>query len=167
MVLERNMFFAKEAVAHARLALTLGATNKWKDLLRTRGESMICVVASRGVEIAGEAEGGIPWLRAVAAKAEHVGCGNCGENAAIAFMYLFERGIRPLDFMSGGDPVDHAFVLIGRPRSGAASDPKSWGTEAVICDPWHEDGGAYLASEFLTRMYKGEQMVPESIVRAD
>ena len=167
MVLERNMFFAKEAVTHARSKLTLGANNKWKDLLRTRGESLICVIASRDVEIPGESEGGIKWIRAVAAKAEHVGCGNCGENAAIAFMYLFERGIRPLDFMSGGDPVDHAFVVVGRSGSSEAADPKTWGDEAVICDSWHEDGGAYFATEFLTRMYKGEQMVPQSEFRVD
>jgi hypothetical protein len=67
--------------------------------------------------------------------------------------------------MEGG-PVDHAFVVVGRVQGSSAADPKTWGKEAVVCDPWHAEGGAYLASDFLTRMYKGERMVPASFFRA-
>lgn len=166
MILERNMFMAKEAVAYARSKLSIGASNKWKDIKKSGLESLICVPAMRSIDYIGQQTTELRFIRAVAAVAEHVGCGNCGENASIAFMYLLDRGVKPLDFMEGGS-VDHAFVVVGRPASSTAADSKTWGKEAVVCDPWHEEGGAYLASEFLNRMYKGEQMVPTVFYRVE
>jgi hypothetical protein len=64
-------------------------------------------------------------------------CGNCGEMTSSAFLHLHNVGIRPLDFVSLKDPADHAFVVIGR-KAGTDNDPfgRTWGKDAVICDPW-------------------------------
>jgi hypothetical protein len=166
MVLERHLFMAQEAVAHTRSTFTLGARKKIKDVLRTFGESLVCVAAMRSIDLPDQLITELKSLRAIAKMAEHVGCRTCEENAAIAFIHLFDQGVTPLDYMRGGT-VEHAFVVIGRLKSSAAGDPREWGADAVVCDPWYEDGAAYYASEFLTRMYKGEQMVPYSVWRVE
>jgi hypothetical protein len=67
-------------------------------------------------------------------------CGNCGELASRAFMFLFDLGIRPLEYMSlipGSAELDHAFVVIGR-QEGPDDDNfgRNWVKGAAICDPW-------------------------------
>jgi hypothetical protein len=75
-------------------------------------------------------------MRTIAGLAEGFGCGNCGELSARTFMFLFNLGIRPLDFASL-DGADHALVVIGR-NGKPDNDPvgRKWGKDAVICDPW-------------------------------
>ena len=60
--------------------------------------------------------------------------GNCNEQSIVAFMDLYDLGIRPLAwvYMDNGR---HAFVVIGRP-SGTGSNPSNWGDDCVVCDPW-------------------------------
>src|SRR5688572_12556037 len=135
MALEPNTVMATEAVRYTLSKLTIGASTKWSDIWHTGSESFICFPAMRFVELLQQFTDELKYLRSVASVAEHVGCGNCGENAAIAFIYLLDRSVRPLDLMSGG-PVDHAFVVLGRPAQSTASDPTTWGKEAVVCDPW-------------------------------
>ena len=58
-------------------------------------------------------------------------------------------------------------------KSGSVdSDPTTWGPDAVVCDPWHDMGKVYPASEIQTRMFRGYNNVrgplrPESIWRAE
>jgi hypothetical protein len=96
-----------------------------------------------------------------AALAASAGCGNCGEQAAIAFSYLeLSRNARPLDYVgpagstrivSSGN-IDHAFVVIGRVKGSDPLDQKTWGVDAVVCDPWDGDSGSYyMASDIPTR----------------
>jgi hypothetical protein len=75
------------------------------------------------------------WIKAIAAGAATSGCGNCGEQAALAFDYLLQRHIRPLDYMYRTDG-DHAFVLIGRDRRTDVTRPQTWSSDVVVCDPW-------------------------------
>lgn len=75
----------------------------------------------------------IDLYRIIAAKAKKNGCGNCGENSVVAFMFLYDMGVRPLDRMTAH--ADHEFVVIGR-KAGPVNDWKKWGPEAVVCDPW-------------------------------
>lgn len=97
-------------------------------------------------------------IKIIADEVKRKQCGNCGEFSALAFMYLFDKGIRPLDWMSlvGGD---HAFVVIGRDKKGDVSKPLNWGPSAVICDPWGQGfrsgdkkTGTYPASSFTSQM---------------
>jgi hypothetical protein len=60
--------------------------------------------------------------------------GNCNEQSIVAFMDLYDLGIRPLAWVHM-DNGTHAFVVIGRP-SGAGSNPANWGDNCVVCDPW-------------------------------
>ena len=53
----------------------------------------------------------IDKIRIIAQAARTNGCGNCGEHAATAFTYLYDHGVRPLDYMSLKG-ADHAFVVI-------------------------------------------------------
>jgi len=74
--------------------------------------------------------------------------------ARVAFCYLKQERVRPLDFMEFERPLAyHAFVVIGRAKTIIGqdgqlleSDPlnyKTWGEDAAICDPLA--GRAYLA----------------------
>lgn len=166
-----NLLLAMAAVAYAREVFTVGASNKVPDLVSTLGKSFLCVVASRSVEIAVPAEplGNDPatatMLRAWAAKAAELGCGNCGEQAAVAFMYLADRGTRPLDYMALVKPGDHAYVVIGRSSQSRASDYTTWGEDAVVCDPW--DNKAFLASAIPQFLYKKGTIKSVSLLRVD
>ena len=65
------------------------------------------------------------------------GCGNCGEQASIAFTYLRELGIRPLDYYEAeGTFTRHAFVIIGRDAGTDSTDYTKWNDSAIMCDPW-------------------------------
>lgn len=94
--------------------------------------------------------------RLVVAQAKRNGCGNCGENSILAFIYLYDLGVRPLDRM--GVDKDHAFVVIGR-ADGDVNDFKSWGPAAAVCDPWAQglnrgntSFGTYAGREFESTM---------------
>jgi hypothetical protein len=77
--------------------------------------------------------------RATAARI--TGIGNCVEQASIAFVYLYQNGVRPLDFMMfGANGWDHGWLVIGRDAN-ATEDLSTWGADAVWCDPWAVDNG--------------------------
>jgi hypothetical protein len=77
------------------------------------------------------------YLEKSAVGAELYGCGNCGEQSAIAFVFLRNQKTFPLDWMEVNN-YEHAFVIIGRARGSDATNPITWGNEAVICDPWRD-----------------------------
>lgn len=60
--------------------------------------------------------------------------------AAIAFLFLSERGIRPLDYMCF-DGKDHAFVILGRPASMIVGDFSTWADKSAVCDPLRGEAG--------------------------
>lgn len=77
---------------------------------------------------------------------EHAGqmkSGNCGEQAALAFVYLLKHNVLPLDFCKVKNG-DHAFVVIGRSKESNPNDLKTWGN-AVICDPFNNQ--AFIAKD--------------------
>ena len=79
----------------------------------------------------------------IAANCEKTRAGNCGEFAAVCFMWAKRRGIYPIDYMhlTNGD---HAFVVIGRKLDSVHTRVSTWGGDAVICDGW--DNNAYQAT---------------------
>lgn len=92
-------------------------------------------------------------IRTIAESALSKGCGNCGEQAAIAFMMLVDKRVEPIDYMfCAGEGDDHVFVVIGRREGSEVSkyDAQSWGPDAVVCDPWM--GKAYSCSEMQTNL---------------
>lgn len=162
--LATNLDAANQAVRHVARYMTIGSSNKWGDMLASGGGGMLCVVATRSVEVAVPRTQAVPsWIREMAAKAQSSGCGNCGEQAAIAYIYLVETAkIAPLDYMSRVN-ADHAFIAIGRIDGSDAADYSTWGPSAVVCDPW--DGEAYQASEIPTRMPGRGLFAPETLKR--
>lgn len=84
--------------------------------------------------------------RTVAKALEGSGCGNCGEQAFAAFVYLMDHGCRSIELMKAAD--DHQFVVLGRDPRTPVADPSTWGP-AVVCDPWK--GQVYLAAPHLGR----------------
>ncbi len=171
MAATENLLLAFEALAHVRKVFTLGAANKFTDVVSSLGKSFLCVVASRSVEISAPPEnlgndpGAATMFRTWAAKAEELGCGNCGEQAAVAFMYLADKGVRPLDYMAFVEPGDHAYVVIGRSSQSNASDYKSWGEETVVCDAWANN--AFLASAIPMMRYDHGVYRSVSLLRAE
>jgi hypothetical protein len=77
------------------------------------------------------------YLEKSAAAAELYGCGNCGEQSAVAFVYLRRQKTFPLDWMEVNN-YQHAFVIIGRARGSDPRNYATWGEDAVICDPWRD-----------------------------
>lgn len=77
------------------------------------------------------------YLEKSAQGAELYGCGNCGEQSAIAFVYLRRQKTFPLDWMEVNN-YQHAFVIIGRAARSDTRNPSTWGDDAVICDPWRD-----------------------------
>lgn len=66
------------------------------------------------------------------------GYGKCSAHMAIAFCFLFDQGVRPLDEMVTWQFKNHTFVVIGRQKESNEKVPATWGQAAVICDPWLE-----------------------------
>ena len=161
--LNENLAIAQLAVNKVVSVMTIGASNKISDVLTSFYGSVICVVATRSVDIATPAHDNIPkFIRVAAAKAEHVGCGNCGEQAAIAFVFLVDRRVTPIDYMERTN-ADHAFVVIDRKVGSDVKDISTWGDTAVVCDPWDEK--VYAASEIPSKMYGGGTFAPRSVYR--
>jgi hypothetical protein len=92
-------------------------------------------------------------LKACAWAAKQEGAGNCGELAAIAFMYLEDAGVRPLDYMvfSNTPAYDHVWVVIGRANGSDPLRVSTWGAEAVWCDPWQMREGRVYSIEDLIK----------------
>ncbi len=158
-----NLNFAERALLYVKEKMTIGAANN-VDAITSLGTSLLCVVAQRSVDFGISNNSGIPSdILKAAAKAEHLGCGNCGEQAAIAFVYLSEElKVRPLDFMSRTN-ADHAFVIIGRKESSDDTDYMTWGQDCIVCDPW--DSKFYPAVEIPIKAYKAHAFAAESIYR--
>ena len=134
--LSSNLQWAKKACAHVKRKLPRGAGNRPDG----SSDAAACVlwVRENMVDAA-------DWVPHLALRAEQYGCGNCGEQAAVAFMYLKRNGVRSLDYMNLNDPQGeaiHSFVVIG--FQGEGEETSGWGPHAVVCDP-HDNGQSYAA----------------------
>ena len=165
MSLKNNLDIAERAVWYTQGKITIGASNR-REAFFSFGASTLCVVAMRGVNVSTPAVGEVPgWIAELASKAEATGCGNCGEQAAIAFLYLYTGfKAKPIDYMARTN-ADHAFVVIGRKNDSNLLDVTTWGNDATICDPW--DGTFYSALKASENMCAGKVFAPDSICRIE
>ncbi len=145
---------AANIVSQVEAKLPKGAANKPK----SSQVAIECVQRMRSVTVkqlmaAGAFYKLVTDIRTVANSALSKGCGNCGEQAAIAFMMLVDKRVEPIDYMfCAGEGDDHVFVVIGR-REGSdvrKYSAQTWGPDAVVCDPWM--GLAYSCSEMQTNL---------------
>ena len=75
-----------------------------------------------------------------AEKAMAYGAGNCGEQSALAFSYLKNRRVQPIDWAHFNNR-DHAFVLINRPKDFINQKLRENLDQVILCDPYYERTG--------------------------
>ena len=175
-ILADNLAAGLEAVRFVKGKMRFGARNKPSDIIRSWGESISCVDNLRDEaaatdtrllkDYANNRKAGIEReLEYTAAMAAHMGCGNCNEQAALAFIYLRDKGVFPLDWVNKENVFlkfgGHSFVVIGR-LSGKVS-PAEWGSDAVICDP-HGEETAFPASQIAHKM---SGIIVKGMIRLD
>jgi hypothetical protein len=150
----------KEAVAYVKRALTLGSTNNMSDFIRSPMGGGTRWVASAGAQaLAGQrinaslkAAGpmprndprfGITLVETWSKEALTARAGNCALQAAVAFTYLRDKRIFPIDYMKLGGQADHGFVIMGRDGKSDLANFAEWtGGSSMICDPWRGQVGA-------------------------
>jgi len=140
----------RKALAYVEETLPLGAGNKLSDVFNSRGVSYIL---TRELDAIGMDKNSVEGIREFAAEATKRLSGNCGAQAAVAFIYLMKNETKPLDYMEilNGD---HAFVVVGRAHNSPVYKPEGWGAHAVVVDPWY--GKTYSAASFRNQMRKGQ-----------
>jgi hypothetical protein len=95
--------------------MSVGASNKLEDIMATAGFSIACSLYAYRYEINDVDE--LVKLSKIslpshilmrAANPESLGCGNCGEQAALAFVHLFNvQKIKKLDLMHRNNADPH------------------------------------------------------------
>lgn len=151
--LKNHLMWGEATLSYVRRYMTIGASNKPVDLLASFGESYFCVDKLKSDYASGPSFKN--WHDAVAECARlgrARGCGNCGEQSAIAYMFLWNNGMLPVDWIKVNG-VDHNFTLLGC-RRGAGSDKTRWGSRCVVVDPWN--GTCYPGAEIGRNRDKGE-----------
>ena len=143
MSLGLNLRMGAETVAYVVGKVTRGSGNQ----SYSPPDGADCVAYLRGTMPPGD-----DWIPPLAQRAESIGCGNCGEQAAVAYMFLLNKGIRPLDYMNLYNPdgrAVHSFIVLD--FVGDTDGTSSWGADAVIVDSWDERQ-VYPALEIAQRM---------------
>ncbi len=97
------------------------------------------VQMSQQVEWKDQLESSASWARTM-------GCGNCGEYSALAFVYLRDvLKVKPLDWMEYNN-MQHAFVIVGRDAGSAPTTSNEtfgpsaigkWNTSSIMCDAYY------------------------------
>jgi hypothetical protein len=134
--LKNHLMWGEAALNYVQRYMTIGASNKVLDVVTSLGESRSCVAKLKSDYASGR--NFASWHDAVAecARLGRIrGCGNCGEQSAIAYMFLWDNSMVPVDWIKVND-VDHNFTLLGC-RPGAGSDKSRWGPRCVVVDPWN------------------------------
>lgn len=134
--LKNNLRWAAAAVEEAKRAVRLSSNSVW-DEFSTSGYALICVAMVRSEsDDNNRGKYGLEAMRETAKAARRHGCGNCAEMSAIAFLYLYDQGIKVrLDRMAIQDG-DHMFVLLDRAKGSDPTKPETWGARCAIADPW-------------------------------
>lgn len=157
-----NLAVAKEAVAWVKTAVPFGASNRGEDYVESWKKNRkkiegpdpgvldrvlggmtaflpLLTGANRAMQIKGEVTGTaapdyLSRFRQIYEITLRTKAGNCNEQSITAFVWLLDRGVRPLAWMHLTNGK-HAFVVVGR-KPGSGDDPSKWGDTAVVCDPW-------------------------------
>lgn len=156
MSLATNMHWARMANTWTRTMLVLGRSNRPLSILQSGGTSVVNNVIQRW-NTGDEDVYTLSGILRVASYAENVAkTGNCREHAAVAFAYLYNQGVSPIEYVSYAEPGNHSFVVIGRASANPIRfDPRTLAAVVAVCDPW--DDRAISASEISSAMYSGWQ----------
>ena len=77
----------------------------------------------------------VPWSETAKISTrllEEFGFGQCEEQAEAAYHFLRQRGVQA----EICETAHHFLLVIGRKPGSDLEDTKTWGDDAVICDPW-------------------------------
>lgn len=156
--LKLNLEYAHEAMNYTQEVLPLGAVNRSQNSDSQSSDAIVQIELMR-VELEHKVKEkrhlhhNFDWFHELVAEgAEKYQAGNCGEQSAVAYVYLKNhknvRKVERLSLVNG----DHGFVVIGRSPLGDVADPETWGKEAVVCDPWANE--YFPAEEIFDRFKK-------------
>lgn len=160
---EEYIIAAKEACAYVYKICPLGSANRCNGigpgtresaesaLIREKSDFDQQVKAILAVSEHSAQEKYLSIIRLLADVAQKAKAGNCQEMAAVAFLFLMEQGIAPIEMVC---VPTHTFVVIGRDPELDIDDPGCWNQETVICDPWRR--GDYLT---MNAFFKKESMI--------
>ena len=161
MTLSDNIRHGKNAVKYVK-GLKILASNKLQDRLKAAGgvQNVINSGGSDDTALMGvgqtRSEGvralTMGNLRGTAEYTKKTKFGNCWEQAITAFVYLHEKGVRPLDlvaFDNDAGGYDHVWVVIGLDQNWERQNLRSWGVNAVWCDPWQGDGMVFAVDDLV------------------
>ncbi len=169
---EANKNAAIQTKLYVQKKMDIGSSNKFGDNLGGLTLPVWCVSETRDQIVrdlksqAAEIKRlGIDPNKAIvetwARHARDMGCGNCGEQSALAFVQLRDVWkVSPLDWMQVGSWA-HGFVAIGRISATNAARIGTWNPEAVVCDPWRgfarpAKDATYLVGEEIKVIYRIE-----------
>jgi len=145
----RAMTMGKGAFDHVKSRIRLGASN---DPLNRNGwrtpegrysiadESVvsICVGRMRQDWLTSSADPATSPLQRLLSRADmaaKAGCGNCGEQASLAFAWLMRYRATPVEYMTISNG-DHAFCVLNRDKRTDVTNPDQWNEASVYIDPW-------------------------------
>ena len=155
MPLDQNLAIAAQAVAVARTYIR-GSANRISDRIAAAGgiEAIIEARTGKCMKLTDDLNTSrakiFPTLvdnpevdtTKIANGAIASGVGNCHELAAVAFEWLRLSNVTPIDLMKfTAQGYDHVWVVIGRVNQSDMTNLRSWGPDAVWCDPWQGDNG--------------------------
>src|SRR5690348_8848770 len=160
----QRLAFAKAAVASVKIKLPWGAGNRLADPVVAENLQAVARKAGYGEVLSYAARYATPMVAAMAEvsiikyriedffstnpstrigvvrqwaqEAVRGRAGNCDDQSCVAFVYLLDNKVRPLDWMHLTNQK-HSFVLIGRDGA-SGTDPAGWGEDVVVCDPWND-----------------------------
>ncbi len=87
--------------------------------------------------------------------------GNCSEYSDLALEHIAEHHPTTHAEVFHIEGGDHVFLVLGRDKNSNPSNPKTWGKNAVFCDPWANK--VYPASDYqknLQNFTSGREMDP-------
>jgi hypothetical protein len=149
---------AVKAVNYARGVMDIGSDNRFPQVYWGFPARKMCVTEMRNhvqTELAGlrkvriRMHQEVNWkdqLESSASWAKLMGCGNCGEYSALAFVYLRDvLKVKPLDWMEYNN-MQHAFVIVGRDSGCSPVSPNEtfgpsaigkWNDSTIMCDAYY------------------------------
>jgi len=148
-----NLRWAELAVKYARSKMIVGAANK-DHAKKQRAIACLSKVRANDQEQSRSSKDILEYVGKIAEESSQHGCGNCGEQSALAFWFLYKKGVKPLDW-AAVDKQDHAFVILQRHPKSRIEDYKTWGELAVVSDPW--GNGAFRARDIVSRGVYGPE----------
>jgi len=80
-------------------------------------------------------ENNVQAVMKIASEAERTGFGNCREQACLAARDLMMKDVPNVEVFG---KHNHAFVVIGRDPDSNPLDPSTWGSKAMVVDPWQK-----------------------------